>query len=65
MRLNPLSLLFALLLTLLAACGQIGEEPTDSGGGELEEDCADEADDDGDGAVDCEDDDCEGDEACL
>lgn len=57
-----LALLPCLLVTL-TACGQIGEEPTDSYI-PVEEDCADEIDDDEDGDTDCEDSDCAGDEAC-
>lgn len=61
MRLAPLSF----LTLLLGSCGQIGEEPTDSYSERLEEDCADELDDDEDGATDCDDEDCEGDPSCA
>ena len=40
-------------------CGQIGEEPTDSGSEDANEvDCGDGVDDDDDGDVDCDDADC-------
>jgi len=61
------------LLALLTACGQIGEEPGDSGfphtglyvDTALDEVCDNGDDDDGDGDVDCDDSDCAEDSACT
>ena len=66
-------LLVVALLALLTACGQIGEEPGDSGfphtgdvfDTALDEVCDNGEDDDGDGDVDCDDSDCVEDSACT
>jgi hypothetical protein len=66
--------LMSLSVALLVGCGQIGEEPTDSGGsddtgadsgGGDDEICDNDLDDDGDGDTDCDDSDCDGDAACT
>ena len=56
--------LLPLLLAALAACGQIGEEPSDSLGA-TDEICDDEIDNDEDDAVDCDDEDCAADDLCV
>lgn len=53
----PALLLVLLGLALSTACGQIGEEPVDDTSDA--EDCDNGVDDDGDGAVDCDDSDCD------
>ena len=64
-------LLPTLLLWVLPACGQIGEEMNDTGAADdtgaseaFEEDCGDGLDDDGDELTDCDDPDCEGTADC-
>ncbi|TNE85244.1 MAG: hypothetical protein EP330_26305 [Deltaproteobacteria bacterium] len=69
--------LISAFLLCFCACGQIGEEPTDSGmNGQIGEEptdtgvqpeseaCTGGLDEDEDGLIDCDDPDCSGDAAC-